>query len=427
MNERNKRLVEHGKSLLIVLLACSALTLAGQVFLSSESTSSVQEELLSPLPSAPAGQTTPGLPNPSRILLRNDNGAYGAQYDEAAVGALFDQVGSILGEALGSAAQPRPVSREDWEAALERTGVFLEFPGALPLGQSSLWLNAEENPVFGEHFARRLLLCQTPIDGTVGLYYLEEASEDYYACNTASLLRGRLDGYEPNGAFFAFQQSDRYDGLDGDTLLLSSPPEPPLYQSLPSLDLTNTAGRNALLRALAFSHQSNAIYPVVDGWSIRDGSDTLRLTDTGSVVFHSGGEEDPRYPLFREGMNGAMEYTAQLVAQAVAPYCGAAQVYLSGIHSSGETYLVSYSYALSGVPVQLGQENECARFTIHNGQITDYTLHLRRYEATGETAALLPEYQAMAAMEALDAAGQELLLRYYDRGSGTVAPSWIAR
>lgn len=269
MNERNKRLVEHGKSLLIVLLACSALTLAGQVFLSSESTSSVQEELLSPLPSAPAGQTTPGLPNPSRILLRNDNGAYGAQYDEAAVGALFDQVGSILGEALGSAAQPRPVSREDWEAALERTGVFLEFPGALPLGQSSLWLNAEENPVFGEHFARRLLLCQTPIDGTVGLYYLEEASEDYYACDTASLLRGRLDGYEPNGAFFAFQQSDRYDGLDGDTLLLSSPPEPPLYQSLPSLDLTNTAGRNALLRALAFSHQSNAIYPVVDGWRDR--------------------------------------------------------------------------------------------------------------------------------------------------------------
>ena len=43
------------------------------------------------------------------------------------------------------------------------------------------------------------------------------------------------------------------------------------------------------------------------------------------------------------------------------------------------------------------------------------------------TSAILPEYQAMYAMEAMNAAGRQLLLRYYDSGSGTVTPSWIAR
>ena len=429
MSKSFRRLWEAGKSLLILLLALSALFLAGQVFLTS---GAAPVGLLSNAPGASAAPSpellgSVGVTRPVRMAVTNANGRYGVQYDDAAVDALFDALGGLLGEALGSAQEPVRTNRRDWEAALQRRGVYYEFPGAVPLSLAAAWLSGGESASLLTAEASRLLLAQSERGDSVRLYYVDAADGSYYTCETVVLFLDLLDSYAPNGAIFAFLQPERYGGLDPDTLILSSPPAPPIYQAGDGPNLGDTTVRNTLLQSLGFFPQSNAVYPTADGWSVRDGNDTLRLTSSGTVVYHAGGGE-PRYPVPRDADRAELvELTGELVWNAVAPYCGAGRVYLSGITQSRDAWTLTYSYTMSGAEVRLGQDGWCAQFTIYDGQITDYTLRLRRYSATEESAVLLPEYQAMAAMEAMEAGGRALLLRYYDGGNGSVVPSWIAR
>ena len=57
--------------------------------------------------------------------------------------------------------------------------------------------------------------------------------------------------------------------------------------------------------------------------------------------------------------------------------------------------------------------------------MTGFTLRLRTYTDTGSTSLLLPETQAMAAMQAVGHEGEELLLVYLDNGT-SVSASWAA-
>lgn len=428
MSKPLRRLWEAGKSLLILLLSLSALFLAGQVFLSSGAApAGLLGGAPGASPSAPEPMGSVGVARPVRMAVTNANGRYGVQYDDGAVDALFDALGGLLGEALGSAQEPVRTNRRAWEAALQRRGVYYEFPGAVPLSLAAAWLSGGERPSHLTAEAARLLLAQSEDGNSVCLYYLDASDGSYYTCETVVLFLNLPDSYVPNGAIFAFQQPERYGGLDPDTLILSDPPTPPIYHAGDGPNLGDSTVRDSLLQSLGFFPQSNAVYPNADGWSVRDGSDTLRLTSSGTVVYHTGGGE-PRYPVSRDASRAELvELTGELVWNAVAPYCGAGRVYLSEITQSRDSYTLTYSYTLSGAEVQLGQDGWCARFTIYDGQITDYTLRLRRYSVSGESAVLLPEYQAMTAMEAMGAGGRSLLLCYYDGGNGTAAPSWIAR
>lgn len=421
------RLWEAGKSLLILLLSLSALFLAGQVFLGVASPAGLLGGAPTSSPPAPEPPGGVGVARPVRMAVNNANGRYGVQYDDEAADALFDALGGLLGEALGSAREPVPTDRRAWESALQRRGVYYEFPGAVPLSLTAAWLGGGEGASQLSAESSRLLLAQGEDGVSVRLYYVDASDGSYYTCETVVLFLDLPDSYVPNGAIFAFQQPERYGALDPDTLLLSDPPAPPIYHAGDGPNLGDATVRDALLRSLGFFPQSNAVYPNADGWSVRDGSDTLRLTSSGTVVYHAGGGE-PRYPVPRDASRAELvELTGELVWNAVAPYCGAGRVCLSGITQSKDSYTLTYSYILSGAEVRLGEDGWCARFTVYDGQITGYTLRLRRYSLSGERAVLLPEYQAMTAMEAMGAGGRSLLLCYYDGGNGAAAPSWIAR
>lgn len=431
MSDRTRRMLEAGKSLLILLLTCSALFLAGQIFFSSGTGANLLAGLLPVSPGLPPSSTpqSPGLvgvARPVRMAVVNSNGRYGVQYHDDDVDELFDALGSLLGEALGSAQAPVQTTRRAWEEALTGLGIYYEFPGAIPLSLTAAWLGEDTSAVALTAEASRIVLSQEEGQEHIRLFYVDAGNGSYYACETAADLRGRLDSYIPNGAFFVFQQAERYSGLDPDTLILSDPPSPPIYQASAGVDLGDEDTRSILLKALSFSSQSNAIYPVADGWRVRDGSDNLYLTDTGTVTYHSG-QGEARYPVpYNPTRADLVEATGEIVWALLLPYCGSARVYLSLITQLEDVYTLTYSYSLSGAEVQLGQDGWCAQFTVRGGRITDYTLHIRSYTPTSDSAVLLPEYQAMAAMSALDAEGRKLLLRYYD-GGGLVSPAWIAR
>jgi len=413
------------KSLLILFLIFSAVYLTYQLLLGSGA-----GPFPTPIDTTPAATVEPassiGVPRPIRMAVTNDNGRYAVQYDDAAVDELFDNLGSLLGEALSSCGVPSSSTRFAWERAMQCPGIYFEFPGSVPLPLIAAWLGTGEGAAPPEATVSRLLLSETADTGDVSLYYFDVQTELYYSCQTIVQFSDALSGYIPNGATFAFLQGAQYRNLEADTMLLEDAPSPPIYLASGSLDLNDSGVRSTLLDKLGFHPQSNAIYPSADGWSVRDGGDTLRLTSSGTVTFRSGG--DNRYPAPPgASQTDLIELTGRLVQNAVIPHCGSARVYLSDITSTQDAVTLTYAYTLSGAEVQLGQEGWCAQFIVRDGQITDYTLRLRRYTPTEQRALLLPEYQAMAAMDAMDMTDRELILRYYDGGIGTVAPAWIAR
>ena len=58
--------------------------------------------------------------------------------------------------------------------------------------------------------------------------------------------------------------------------------------------------------------------------------------------------------------------------------------------------------------------------------MNSFTLCFRSYTDNGTTSVVLPQRQAMAAMEAKGHQGEELLLVYLDTGVQQVSASWAA-
>lgn len=423
LERRGFYLLEGFKSMLIFLLVLFTLFLAAKAFWPYQVTSAAVE--LDALLDTGEVAGGAGVSRPVRMVVTNARGRLGAQYDDETVDALFDRLGSLLGEALDSVGDAVPAERADWERALSGRSVYYEFPGRVSLRLLAAWLGEAETAP--DVWLSRLVLAETEEGTGVRLCYEDADSGQYYICSTSVRFRQRLEEYAPNGALFAFQDPDRYGALAPDTLILPQVPAPPVYESDAGVNVQNDEALENLLDALSFSPQPSALYPSAEGWNVREAEDNLRLTRSGNIYYHSG-ETSDRYPLPEVlTASEAAEVTGALIRAAVTPNCGAARVCLDRVEETPTGWILTYRYVLSGADVQLGQDGWCARFVLENGRIREYTLKLRRYERTDSTALLLPEYQAMHAMQAMQAGGRQLLLRYSDNGTDAVSPAWIAR
>lgn len=368
---------------------------------------------------------------PTRIAVMGGAGRCGVQYDTAAVDALFEQTGTLLGEALGSAGEARAVQESRWRRALEGEGIYFDFTGAVPLSALSGWLREGERNALLSGDARRLLLAPGD-DGAVWLYYQDGWDKDsFYARPTALQTQAHLSpvtgSIAPNGAKFAFEDA-RLQACGPYTLVTSGPDRAPVYEAASPLAAGGEA-LDATLSALSFSGALMANYSADEGTVYRRGEDALLLTPDGSLSFHGGGNH--LYPVASEEAEPTLaemiEATRKLCAAVLEPLCGGARIYLTSASQEGTEATITYSYSLNGAAVWLGEEGWCAQFQLLDGEVSGFTLHIRRYTALEEQTPLLPAVQAAAAMEAEDAAGGELLLLYRDTGEREVRGGWIAR
>lgn len=367
---------------------------------------------------------------PARMAVTNSAGRCGAQYDAAAVDTLFEQTGTLLGEALGSAGAARPVSEDRWRQALGEEGIYFDFAAAVPLSALSGWLREGERNELLSGDARRLVLAPGE-DGAVWLYYQDGWEEsDFYGRATALQAQAHLSpvtaAFVPNGAKFAFEDT-RLRACGSYTLVTNGPDRTAVYEAASPLAAGGEA-LNATLSALSFSSALMASYDADEGTIYRRGEDFLLLAPNGSLTYHGG--DGTLYPVAREGgaatLAEMIEATRKLAAAVLEPLCGEARVYLSAARQEGEETRITYSYSLNGAAVWTGEDGWCAQFLLKDGAVTGFTLCPRSYTALAEETPLLPVVQAAAAMEAEDAAGGELMLLYRDTGEREVRGGWVA-
>ena len=439
MDKKNtgRRLIELGKDVLIVLLACSALYLTYRTLLvggledfwkgeDSGGTNLVKE------------QEESSVAWPVRMAVSSWNGEslsrYGVQYDTGDCDERFRMVASLLREALSSLGAAREVSQYEWRSALSgTTNLYFDFLGEVPLSVLSGWLSGTDNGL-GDTVRR---LTVSAKGEQVILYYRDERTGTYYAreaevVNTQQ-LSSITQGVTGNGAVFAFEQ-EQYSGLDGDTMILSKPPQPevysaanPLAEELQTEELSQGGRLSELLLALSFP-DSSYIYSN-NGLVIRNGNDTVRVSDGGVVKYEVLEGEQSRYLIpAKEGQPTLFEAAQAcrwLADRTVGAMAGEARLYLREIRQTQNGWQIDFGYCLDGASVQVEDSGYAAHFQVEGDEITQFILQMRSYSKTGEQSIVLPEPQAMAAMQALGKEGGQLLLSYRDMGGDTVSASWV--
>ncbi len=454
MNRNGKhRLVEAGKNLLILLLALSAFYLLGRTQLFTEAFGASQgwvAELISlfgdgrdGLAAGPTEGNQAAVIHPARIAISNERGRYGAQYNTALVDELYSKMPNLLADALAGADPPRAISEATWKIALTRNvpSVYVDLLGNVPLHVLALSVGGGASTTSLEARTRRLLLTLDADDGVV-LYYINEPDGSYYACditsgqNLASRLSDAVEEYSPNGMLFAFEDPVQYADLAPYTMVRQdTTPAPPAYAASNPVPIYDTDAVDNLLRDLSFHPQSSQAVRSSNVLTIREGSgDSLKLFDTGVAVYHAASVEDSRFSIPVQGadltQSEAVEAAWSLVAQAAGSRCGDARLYLLGQHEGDLGLTLYFGYQLSGADVLVRQDGYAAKVTIRQNSVVDFTIQLRAYRSASDSPApILPVTRAVAAMQALEVEGSELLLSYLDEGNGgnTLSAQWVAR
>lgn len=424
------RLIEWGKTLLIILLAISAVYLLGKTQFSEDILDSVKSFVAGASSEKEEGRTEQAQPTavyPMQIAMNLEDGQrYGVQYNLNETETVFSSFSTLLSEALSSAGTPQKISEQQWRSNIREVGIYLDFYYPIPLTVLAGRLGEGQSETVVPDAVRRLCL-SAGNDDSVSLLYINEHDGAFYSCTTTLSreihLAPVLDGQSANGAMFAFEVP----GMEhvAPYMLLTTTPQPVKYQSVNPLQTENDR-ISELLSALSFQPRGSELDPVTGGLHV-EGNDSLRLFENGMLTFHTIGDTDFRFLLSEDSVQSALDYTQELANATVGKWCGEAGLRLAGVQESSDGIEVLFQYCLNGIPVDLPEGNMAARFVVRNGAVTDFSLYFRSYTATAETTLILPERQAAAALDALAGQGNELVLLYRDIGGEVVSAGWIAK
>jgi len=420
-----RRLIELGKDVLIVALTCSAVLLAAQTPMAHQ-----LRELVGPSQKPQGAQSlqTKESVAPYGAAVRSSRGLYGVNYDQAAVGAVFERFSPTLGEALSTASQPEKLTEARWRALLEQPGLSFVFQGAPPLSVLSAWVGEDAAP------EGRCELLALGWDGS-NLWLGWRDGEDYYRARTGvayeGYLAGLLEEFSPNGAAYAYTLSGSdgtYGTLDPYVLVTMASRRPMTYAaSSPDL-MGDSEALEKLLRCLGFRSGVNSAYETAGEKAINENGDRLRVNGAGRVIFHTGGEG--RYPVQCAGevptAQEAAQAAGEVLTRACEPWKGEGGFVLTGAERTGEGWTVTFHTRLNGVPVLTDGDGWCAKFIIKGREISDFSLTLRTYTATGTPRAVLSERLAAAALAAKPNSGGKLTLCYTDNRAPVLSAGWVS-
>ena len=405
--KRRTRVIETGKSILIVALTCSAFWLAARTSLMEPLKELLGEENPTIQVSQAQSQERGGAARPLRILANLGGGArYAAQYDEAGADSLFQQTAALLVETLTGSSAPEEISRRQWENALTETGsVCFDFQGEIPLQVLTGWLSGESSRQTA--VVRRLALS---VQGDwVDLYYRDETDGRYFRCKCemveASRLLEVLAALSGNGAYYAFE-AEEYSMLDPDTMLLNR--IAPVASYVKSNPVPSGQGTlEQLSDELGFVINPNGIYYAGE-WVARSGDDTLRLSDDGTLTYLAEDYGGEHFPVTDQGAAGPLfnvvESCRRLASALMENRSGQARLYLMSVQVLDGEWEIQFGYSLNGIPVRM--ERGCAaRFRVRGEWITQFELRIQNYADSGSTQTVLPARQAAAALEAKGLAG----------------------
>ncbi|MCI2056045.1 MAG: hypothetical protein LKJ86_02755 [Oscillibacter sp.] len=331
----------------------------------------------------------------------------------------FTQPGSLLRMALGSAGSSEKCSESEFRAALTGTSLYFDFKTPLPLSVIGGFVGAD---LSSSVLSQRLALVSEA--GNVILYSTQ--GTDFFRCAThvsAEDLAQIVNSYQLGNASFAYELDentvqDPYSLLQTDSL--------PSYPVLSASSHTED-DKSAILSALGYNPRTNSRYADGSTEVVLDGDRTVRLSADGDIVYQGGGSASTvqiasgdDVPTARESVIGVY----QLLSGMLDTQNSEANLCLSGMTLSGDSWTLNFSYQSGGTKILRGDGSPAAQVVLSGKNVKTLRFFPRRYSATEEESLLLPLTQAMAIASAYD--GADLEICYTDNGGGSISAGWIA-
>lgn len=411
---KKKRVAEALKTVLIVALAVSAVLLARRTGLFDEFFASLSRTLRQEQDSVQVSQTNTGEAcRPLAIMLTGESGLRCCvRYSDKSLDEVYEKLENMLGEALGSSSEPKPVSEDEIRDLLNKTGVFFDFQTLVPLHALADWLGSEMLHV-NEDSATCVLLSQDD-KGMVILCYID-GNRKAWQCETASTfapLGAKISEYQPNGAEFAFENNN-YLELDPYCIICPGEVEfPSAAITVPSV----AEMEKVLLEAFGLERYAGNSYPESDGTTVFVGDgETLRISANGEAVFRV----TELYGNSDTGQCEAIELARRVASKSAGVFAGDSRIYLSSFERLTDGgILAEFGYVIGGIRVA---GTEAVSVEIHGDKVTQAYVCIRT-SALGDSVTLLPQPQAAAIAQA-EIPGGMLLPRYTECSEGLV-PVW---
>ena len=421
-----RRLLEWGKTLLILLLSVTAVGLLAMTPLVQDSGLA---DLFSPRRGnggADQAEAVLSAFPPARVAVMSGSGRRGIQYDRERVEELFFGFSSLLGDGLASAGEAETVSAALWEQYLSRVGIYFDFDRDVPLDALCAWLQPEGECDLAV-FARRVLLARGE-DDRVLLCYEDGEDGQFYACATGLSASLHLDPAVASAggdeAYFAYENEKLSALLQPYTLITEQ--ETGLVWTA-SAPLNGEDRTEEAVRALGFSGENRVA--VAGGTAYPEGTARLEVSESGTFTYSDGHEG--KFPVASAGTEATVTEMIRaaraLADRTLGERCGEAELCLDAVYETETGWVIRFGYRIGGSEVWLYEEGWAARFLIREGCIREFTLHFRTYSPTEEQVLLLPMDRAAVILPGLTAERRELTLRYTDHGGDVLKPGWVAR
>ena len=360
---------------------------------------------------APAtGGTITGAAQPIAISLNTEAGRQSAQYDFAALDDLYGQYGSLLAQALESAAELQSCTRAQLYAALRANSAAFCFPGAIAPEVLGVWLGVRAPEA---EAAQWYVLAQE--QDTVTLYLLGQqcyaAQTDLSSQTFAALQASAV----PDGSFFAFESGEApYSGLDALSLVRAGKTA---YIGI-SANPCDARFISALATQTGINPYGDARYVDNSGaTSFTETGLTLRISAQGLITLRIT-QPDSRYQSASVAQSDRIEAARSLISSLTGDAYGDARVYLQTYTQTGNDAVCTFAYYLSGIEV--APQSGAIEIRFSGTQITQASVPYRVYSLDTQPSALLPAAQAAACLPD----GSSLRLLYADDGSGQLSLGW---
>ncbi|MCI8525045.1 MAG: hypothetical protein HFF17_03815 [Oscillospiraceae bacterium] len=418
-----RRGVEICKGIIIGLLLLSAALLAMTIIYDSGPAEGLIGRLSAALGRAadqpPKMAQEPALTDAAQPLLISVLGqAERASFwgDFAALDAAYEALGGHLAAALDTAGAPEAVTTAEFARAARGKGVYFRYPGAVPLPVLAAWLDAGSTAKLS---ASRLFL------GIEGERVVLLAGDGVAYCRMetqveAALLSDALDSCPADGTRLAQELAgtpfDRLDPLALVDLSCTDIAAGGSENPCDDLFLTSTAA------ALGFNPYGDSKYRSDDGGTVYTESDcTLRVSTDGLLTLQNSGQH-PRFSAASASAGDRIEYVRALLQALAGDRLGDGRLQFTALREAGEAVEVEFSYFLSGLPVEQGQEAAVtARF--QGAVLTTLRFRVRTYTlSASEREHLLPPTQAAA----VQPRGADLQAAYADVGESRLQAGWLS-
>ena len=335
----------------------------------------------------------------------------------------FAPLGTLLGEALGTADSFAASTSQAFLKALSGVSIYYDFLSPLPLSTVAGLVGAALPDSAAT--VRHLVLFPHD-DGTVGLS-LWDGGETYLTCTIsvpAADIADTVGRYELGTAAFAFDDWNGeapVNGLSPCSLFLLEQPE---YSVLSASDPLSST--DWLLTALGFNPHTNFRYSESSGTQvIMEGDSSLRIHTDGTVLYQSGSQPVLKIGSVQEALsvNETVLGTEGLLSSLLGNFSSSAAFYLLELQQSGATSVLRFGYHVDGLPIRFSDGGFAAEVTLEGSEVTKLSLRFRQYTLSDESARLLPLKQALAI--AAGHPGAELAVGYADNNGDTVSAQWL--